>query len=380
MNICIISPGYPYVDNMRYVFVKKLVDEWTRQGHRCVVFCPFSLTSYLRKIIKYVPKYYKDENNPDNPVEVFHIRYFSIPKTVLLGVEINNAIISRKIYRLAKSKGINPDIIYCHFFSSAVFGWYLSNHLHVPLFVASGESTIGRVYPPTRTFSLERFRNDIRGCICVSSKNKEEAIRKHYIDEDKCVVIPNGTDLSIFKRIDKYECRKKLNFQQNYFIVVCVGGFIERKGQNRIIEAIKKLGNSNIKLVLIGDGNLSLEHESIIFKGRVNNTDLPMYLNSSDVFCLPTYAEGCCNAIIEAMACGLPIVSSDLPFNYDVLNSQSALLVNPSDIKAIADAIYLLMQNEELRKELSEASVARVKLLSIKQRAENVMSFIESKL
>ena len=105
-----------------------------------------------------------------------------------------------------------------------------------------------------------------------------------------------------------------------------------------------------------------------------------MYLNSSDVFCLPTYAEGCCNAIIEAMACGLPIVSSDLPFNYDVLNSQSALLVNPSDIKAIADAIYLLMQNEELRKELSEASVARVKLLSIKQRAENVMSFIESKL
>ncbi len=378
MNICIITPRYPYKDNMSYVFVKKLVDEWARLGHRCVVLTPFSLTSYWRKIFPYKPAHYTDDTVAMNPVEVYNPRYISIPRTTLFGLEINSWMESVLLRKTLKRIHFCPDIIYCHFFQSAIPGWYISKRVNVPVFVASGESTIGKIFPPSREFSLERFRNDIRGCICVSTKNKEEAVRKGMVAEEKCRVFPNGTDLSIFRRMDKAECRKKLGLNQLDFIVVCVGGFVKRKGQDRIIDAIKHINNPRIKLMFVGSGDMSLEHDSIVFRGRVNNVDLPVYLNAADVFCLPTLAEGCCNAIIEAMACGLPIVSSDLPFNYDVLDSQNSLLVHPEDIEAIGRAIQKLYDNPDLCKRLSEASLARSQSLSIEQRASSILSYIQS--
>lgn len=380
MNICVITPHYPYEGNMGYVFVKKLVDEWAKMGHKCKVITPFSLTSYYRRIKQFVPIHYIDNTIKDNPVEVYNPRYISLPRLNLFGAEINSWMISKIIYKALKSIKFKPDIIYCHFFRTAVPGWYSSNKLRVPLFVASGESTIEKVYPPSRYFSLEHFRKDIKGCICVSSKNKEEVITMRLVDEEKCKTFPNGTDLSVFCKKEKAECRKKLGFNQEDFIVSCVGGFVERKGQNRIIEAINKINNSKIKMMFIGSGNMPLEHEGIIFKGKVNNNELPNYLNAADIFCLPTLAEGCCNAIIEAMACGLPIISSDLPFNYDVLNSDNSILVNPLDINAISHSIQKLYEHPELRARFSEVSLEKSRSLSIEQRSKDILRFIHSRL
>ena len=58
MNICIVTQRYPYNDNMEFVFVKKIVDEWAKMGHRCVVITDFSWTTYLRKRIDYKPLHY----------------------------------------------------------------------------------------------------------------------------------------------------------------------------------------------------------------------------------------------------------------------------------------------------------------------------------
>ncbi len=66
---------------------------------------------------------------------------------------------------------------------------------------------------------------------------------------------------------------------------------------------------------------------------------IPNYICASDVFVLPTTAEGCCNAIIEAMGCGLPIVSSDRAFNYDILNEENSILVDPESVDEIDNAI-----------------------------------------
>lgn len=72
------------------------------------------------------------------------------------------------------------------------------------------------------------------------------------------------------------------------------------------------------------------------------------------MFCLPTLNEGCSNAIVEAIACGLPIISSNLPFNDDILDSSNALLVNPESVDDIASAIKQLMDNSDLRQKLAE--------------------------
>ena len=78
---------------------------------------------------------------------------------------------------------------------------------------------------------------------------------------------------------------------------------------------------------------------------------------------------------MEAVACGLPIVSSDLPFNYDILDETNALLVDPTDVDALAAAIGKLRDDEGLRQKLSQGSSAKAKTLTLPQRAKKILEF-----
>ena len=103
------------------------------------------------------------------------------------------------------------------------------------------------------------------------------------------------------------------------------------------------------------------------------------YLNCSDAFVLPSLAEGCPNSVIEAMACGLPIISSDLPFNYDILSNENAILVDPLDVKAIAAAIKQLKDNDSLKDRLAKDSLTKAKELTIKERVSKILMFIQGR-
>ena len=95
-------------------------------------------------------------------------------------------------------------------------------------------------------------------------------------------------------------------------------------------------------------------------------------MNAADVFVLPTLAEGCCNAILEAMACGLPIISSNLPFNWDILNDKNSILIDPNNINQIADAIQRLRDSPKLRSEMSEEALKNEILMSWTQKLKGL--------
>ncbi|MCS3173146.1 glycosyltransferase [Bacteroides thetaiotaomicron] len=90
--------------------------------------------------------------------------------------------------------------------------------------------------------------------------------------------------------------------------------------------------------------------------------------------------EGRSNAIVEAIACGLPIISSNLPFNDDILDSSNALLVNPESVDDIASAIKQLMDNSDLRQKLAEGSKEKAKSLRIEFRAKKIIEFINRQM
>ena len=90
-------------------------------------------------------------------------------------------------------------------------------------------------------------------------------------------------------------------------------------------------------------------------------------------------AEGCPNSVIEAMACGLPIISSDLPFNYDILDSSNSILVDPMDVNEIANAIITLKEDETLRSKLSKGAIKKVSELTIEKRVSKILNFIREK-
>lgn len=383
MNICILAQRYPYKDNMEFVFVKKLVDEWAKMGHHCTVVTFFSLTTFLRKRIKYKPRYYQYEVSSGTTVKVFNPRFISFQNTCIKGVSLGSWASTRVFERLMRRLDIEFDAIYCHFFNTSLKAFRYAKKFNIPFFVATGESRVPSLKKPYASFRWDDFRDFTKGVIAVSSKNVIESVKNGYADENKCRVFPNATDISIFKPLNKKDCRKRLGYPEDVFIIVCVGYFCDRKGQNRVLEAVRKLRKPKIRLVFLGTpakiGSVDVEGEEILFKGSVDNASLPIYLSASDIFCLPTLAEGCCNAIVEALACGLPIISSDLPFNKDILDESNSILVDPTNTDELALAIQKLMNSTSLCAELAIGSLSKGESLDIRRRASDILQFMDER-
>ena len=118
----------------------------------------------------------------------------------------------------------------------------------------------------------------------------------------------------------------------------------------------------------------------MVFCQALRHEEIPVFLSACDIFVLPTLSEGCCNAVIEAMACGLPVVSSDLPFNDDILDDTNAIRIDPNDVSAIREAVRSLRDSGSLRRRLTEGALKTTAKLTLAARAAGIRSFIEKTL
>jgi glycosyltransferase involved in cell wall biosynthesis len=171
-----------------------------------------------------------------------------------------------------------------------------------------------------------------------------------------------------------------LGIPKDAFVTIFVGQHTARKGTLRLDAALKQLNDTDIKSIYIGRGPEDPDYEGIITKGPKPHEQLPEYLSAADVFVLPTHNEGCCNAVIEALACGLPVISSDRPFNYDVLNNSNSILIDPDNVDAIATAIKKVKDDNELREKLSEEALVTANNLTLDKRVDKLLAFINNSL
>ena len=167
--------------------------------------------------------------------------------------------------------------------------------------------------------------------------------------------------------------RKKMNISTKDFILIFVGRFVESKGIKRLCDALKIINNNNIKAIFIGDGPLKPDYENIIFEGKLEHNRIVDYLSVSDIFVLPTCAEGCCNAIIEALACGLPVISSNKSFNDEILNDNCSIRINEMDVNEIKNAIEELYNDNIRRDKYSVSALKKAKELNINDRAKKIL-------
>lgn len=383
MHICVVSPGYPFGNQNFFTFAKQLCEAMADLGVKVSVISPQSITKRFMCSLKKEPKYRVEFTKKGNPVAVY------APLTLSFSRFGENYNINFKLYRAAVRKVIKydlksiPDVFYGHFWHSAYAVYKCAKEMDIPVFVATGESSIflHKMFSPDK---LKDFTEYVRGVICVSTKNMEESINNKLTIREKCEIFPNAIDPDKFYLKDKTVLRNIAGYQLQDFIVVFVGAFINRKGANRVGEAITKLEDDAIKSIFIGkDGDVSGKWipkcEGILYKGAVKHEKIVDYLNCADVFVLPTLNEGCCNAIIEAMACGLPIISSDRSFNYDILDNSCSILVDPMNPDEIADAIALLKTDSQLRLRLSKGALKKASNLTIVTRAQRILEFINDK-
>lgn len=204
-------------------------------------------------------------------------------------------------------------------------------------------------YSYLRIFGRQFFKN-ANLIICLTKSDASE-VQQFGCPSKKIRLIPNGVDVDEFKPAKE---TKNLLFWG--------GRFLQQKGLEYLIEALSLVAQKapSTRLILSGDGALFFKIYSMVkklgleknvkFLGRVQRTSLPKLVGSCSIYVLPSLKEGMPYALLEAMSCGKPVVGSNIPgINDIIINMKSGLLVPPKDPKAIAKAILMLLNNEELR-------------------------------
>ncbi|WP_026394792.1 glycosyltransferase family 4 protein [Acetobacterium malicum] len=376
-HICFVVPNYPTQNDPVYTFVRELVCSIAVQGYPCSVIAPQSITKKLLKNKPARPQFWRDCVKEGVWVDVYQPRVPSFSNLNIFGRNLSALFAQKAVIRVFSKIRPRPDIIYAHFWHSGVTAGLISKRYGIPFFVATGESKIWVESLFTRQ-TIQKALADISGVICVSTKNLDESIELKLATRNKMIVIPNAVDPEKFYKIDKREIRNKLGFSQEDFIVSFMGSFDQRKGVLRLSEAVKQVEQT--KAIYIGSGALIPTGDEIVFMGKLPHDQICEYLNCADVFVLPTLAEGCSNAILEAMACGLPIISSELSFNDDILNDLYAIRVDSMDIVAIAEAIRSLKNDDNRRKRMATSALEQSQEYHINNRAEKIVRFINNSI
>lgn len=382
-SITVIANDYPAPNHMKLVFVQQLVHAIIEQGVKVTVVAPQSIIRSVVHKEKLLPKKSIGHTNSGIEYDIYRPFSLSMGKYKYLKKIIawfNKSVVAKKI------KQVNSDVLYAHFWGSAklVHEYALKNK--IPLFVACGESgdLFTREFNDISSKTIIELQNATTGIISVSSENKLKCKEYSLSKSDNIEIFPNCIQADIFRKIDTSETKKELGIDSDDLVLSFVGGFIPRKGPERVAEAISKLNDPKIKVMFIGKPLAGYEYDfdcpGIIHKGPLNHDLLPKYLNCSDVFVLPTQSEGCCNAIVEALAIGLPVISSEGAFNDDILDEYNSIRINPNDIDAIASAIKRLKDDVMLRKQMSEYSLSRHNEYSIEERAKKILNFINEKV
>ncbi|MDO9491619.1 glycosyltransferase family 4 protein [Acetobacterium sp.] len=374
-HICFVVPNYPTQNDPVYTFVRELVCSIAERGYPCSVIAPQSISKKLLKKKSARPQFWQDYVKEGVWVDVYQPRVLSFSNLKIFGRNLSALFAQKAVIRVFSKIRPRPDIIYAHFWHSGVTAGIISKMYEIPFFVATGESKIWVESLFTRK-TIQKSLADINGVICVSTKNMDESIELKLASRNKMIVIPNAIDPEKFYKIDKREIRNKLGFSADDFIVSFMGSFDQRKGILRLSEAVKQVEQT--KAIFIGSGDLTPTGDEIVFMGKLPHNQICEYLNCTDAFVLPTLAEGCSNAILEAMACGLPIISSDLSFNDDILNDLYAIRVDSMDIVAIAGAIRTLKNDENQRKRMATSALAQSQEYHINNRAEKILGFINN--
>ncbi len=379
-SLCILADGYPTPTDPFFPFVEQIAMAIVDEGINVTVIAPQSYTKHLLRGKEMHPKIRTYHQVGECCVTVYQP---AIPTLGRNHKKFNSFFRNRAVSKVLERLPQKPDACYGHFWHSGYGLYEYASKNNLPLFVASGESDV----VAENNFDMSKaksFFDYVNGVICVSVKNKEESISAGFTTEEKCIIAPNSVNAILFRKLDKKSLRAKYNIADDAFIVAFTGAFEHRKGSKRVAEAITSLNDLTIKSFFIGRGlDDRLEDpdcDGILFKGPLDHNVLSEYLNMADVFCLPTLREGCCNAIVEALACGIPVISSDRSFNFDILDESNSIMIEPMDVNAIAEAIKILKDNRKLRERLSEGALEKSTSLTIDQRAKKIIGFINSKI
>lgn len=207
-----------------------------------------------------------------------------------------------------------------------------------------------------RIFKERRFKR----VIAISELVKRNIIDHYGVEENMIKVIYNGVDLERFKPenrgLFRDRVRKQYNIPDNVPVVLFVGSGFERKGLMYLVEAVEKI-NTQVAVMVLGKGDTRglkrlIKRQMFIFCGP--QRDIERYYAAADIFAFPTIYEPFGNVHLEALASGLPVITTRLSGASEIIENgkQGFVIEVPEDTKGLKEAIEILL-DEKFREEMS---------------------------
>lgn len=356
MKILLIN-HFPLTGSGSGVYTQNIANSLLKKGHElCIVIPENKEIENIDENIKIFPVYFQTELLPFNfPCFTTHPRsqkkFSELNKEeIKLYIESFNKVIKEAI------DTFKPDIIHIgHIWILP----YLVSKYNIPFVItAHGTDLIGYQEIPYFRKYCDIAVNKTNNIICVSKENEILLNTIFPNQKNKITFIPNGYNIDWFypKNINKNKFLKQFNINNHYDKIVCfVGKFTKIKGIDILLKAAKIYEKENILTILAGDGELmeemkqlanSLQLKNIFFIKNQPHQILNELYNIADVSIVCSRSEAFGLVAIEALACGTPVIASNIGGLTDIVNEKVGFLFESENEIDLANKINLILNKK----------------------------------
>lgn len=377
-NILFVSHSYRF-------FVKDNIERVSNDFNNVTVLYRYNPISEISNIfpINYLKPFRKSSiidllKKPSN-VNVLDTPTFYLP------TDSGYKNLGEKHFKAAEKKidqhGIKFDLIHSQFvWSSGYVGAKLKEKYGVPLVVSARGYDIYNLPFRDEVWrdKIEYVLNTADFILPVSNSNLE-CIKKLNV-QTPAKVIPNGFNSNLFYPRDLIKCRKVLGLPTNKKIILTVGNLVEVKGQQYLIDAMRAVVDcrKDVLCVIVGSGKLENKlkkhikktglEKYVILAGGKSHNEIPNWINSCDVFILPSLNEGNPNVMFECLGCGKPFIGTKVGGIPDIIVSDDyGYVVEPKNSDGLAENILVALDKdwdyfeiEEYSKQFNWDNLAKV--------------------
>lgn len=316
-------------------------------------------------------------------VEVLHPRFFCVPGQLKsldgLFLALSCYVTLRRLRKDFRFQVVDAHFGYPDGYAAVKLGKWLDRPVTITL---RGTEPRHSRTPRVRHFLLRALEGADR-IFAVSESLGHHALGMGIGPPEKICVVGNGVDASKFFPLPTADSRRALGITDDAKVLITVGGLVERKGFHRVIALLPGLREKHpsLRYLIVGGpsaegdwserlqgqvAELGLE-DVVCFLGALPHQEVKYALSAADAFVLATSNEGWANVILEAMACGLPVVATDVGGNAEVVKDESLGTIVPfGDPEALAAALDQALD----RYWNSEGIVAHARANSWDRRAE----------
>lgn len=319
------------------------------------------------------------------------------------------------IQDFAESKNIQYDLIHSHYWMSGIAAINLSSAWNIPfihMFHTLGhmKNRIARtpqeIEGEYRIQGEKRVINKANRIIAATMAEKSQLEFLYETPSSKIVVIPPGVDTRHFYPIPKDEAKEVIGISDDSHMILYVGRIEPLKGIDNLIQAISKIQKKGVlkccphNLVIIGgepdakpeEMNAEMAHlqdlveeleieNFVVFLGKQDQQILPYYYSAAEVVVMPSHYESFGMVALEAMACGTPVIASQVGgLAFLVRDGETGFVVPGNDVESLSNRLVDLIKDENLRKNLGAKSTEYAELYAWENISEKIIGVYDQVL